>query len=408
MGTNFWIEIANWLRSLLPDGTVEDVVMAFVRATVLATFGLFMFMVLTWIERKGFARFQDRLGPNLAGPFGLLQPIADGIKAITKEDITPAGADRVVYNLAPILAAFAALMVYAVIPFGRDLVGVDLDLGLFYIIAIGALGTVAVLMAGWSSDNKYALVSAFRGVAQLVSYEVPEVLSVVTVIMVAGTMSLVGIVDRQASSTWYIVALPLSALIFLISNLAEIGRSPFDLLEADSEIVAGFHIEYSGMKFALFFMGEYVHAFAAGAIFSTLFLGGYHLPFINVDKTIPWIAPLVVIAKGLFMFWVMVWIRSTFPRLRIDHLLAFNWKFLVPLSLVNVGMVSLVDKWLNMAGYGAQTHPTVWGLVMLTANLVLLLGALWLAGEAGHRARQAAEQPSAPALETAQTEPAPG
>ncbi len=407
---NFWIDGANalrgWMGGFMPAESV-DVVMAIVRAVVIGVFGLVMFMVLTWVERKGFARFQDRLGPNKAGRYGLLQPIADGIKAITKEDTTPADADRVAFNLAPILAAAAAIMVYAVVPFGRDMVGVDLDIGIFYVMVMGGLGPLAVLISGWGCSNKYALLSAFRGVAQLVSYEVPQVLSAITVIMIAGTMSMVAVVDKQVASTWYIVALPLSALIMFLSGMAEMGRSPFDLLEADSEIVAGFHIEYSGMKFALFFMGEYMHAFAMSAVFATLFLGGWHLPFINVDKVIPWIGPFVVTGKALFIFWVMVWIRSTLPRLRIDHLLAFNWKFLVPLSLVNVGVVALLDKWLDFAGYGARANPTVWALVLLAANLIMLFGALWLAGKAGRRVREAAEDvETAPAaIEYAHPEP---
>jgi len=391
MGNNFWIAIADalrgWMGGFMPPVGV-DVVMAFLRAIVLAVFGLLMFMVLTWIERKGIARFQDRLGPNKAGPYGLLQPIADGVKAITKEDITPANADRFVYNIAPILAAMGSLLVYAVVPFGQGMIGVDLDIGIFYILVVGSLGPLAVLISGWSSSNKYALLGAFRGVAQLISYEVPQILSVVTVIMIAGTMSMIGIVDKQVASTWFIVPLPLSALILLLSGMAEAGRGPFDLLEADSEIVAGYHIEYSGMKFAMFFLGEYVHAFAVSAVFSTLFLGGWQLPFFNVDNTIPWIGPLVILVKSLFIFWVMVWIRATFPRLRIDHLLNFNWKFLVPLSLLNVAVVALLDRLLSSAGYGAVDNTTVWTLVLLAANLAMLFGALWLMGRRGRRARQ--------------------
>lgn len=398
---NFWIDIANtlrgWLGGFMPTWGV-DATMALLRAVIMAVFAMVMFMLLTWIERKGFARFQDRLGPNLAGPFGLLQPIADGIKAITKEDITPAGADRPVYNLAPILAAAAAIMVFAVVPMGRDLVGVNLDTGIVYIMAMGALGDIAVLMAGWSSNNKYALLGAFRGVAQLISYEVPNVLSVVTVIMIAGTMSLVGIVNAQFATAWYLLPLPLSALIMLLSGMAEIGRSPFDLLEADSEIVAGFHIEYSGMKYALFMMGEYIHSFALGAVFATVFLGGWHLPFIDIDHIAPWLGPFIVTAKSLFIFWVLVWIRSTFPRLRIDHMLAFNWKFLVPLGLVNVIAVALVDKALVAAGHSATVNPPLWTLALLATNLVVLFGALLALGQAGRRARVTAQEP-VPALE---------
>lgn len=373
--------IAGWLSSFLPPVGV-DVAMMALRASVLVIFALVMFMVMTWIERKGVARIQDRIGPNLAGPYGLLQPLADGVKALTKEDITPAGADRAVYNAAPILSAVAALLVFAVIPFGPGLIGADLNIGIFYILAVSGLGVIAILMAGWSSNNKYALLGAFRVVAQLVSYEVPHVLSIVAVVMLTGSMSMITIVEKQP--VWFVFILPVSALIVLFSGMAEIGRSPFDLLDAESEIVAGHHIEYSGMKFALFFLGEYVHAFAVSCIVAALFLGGWSGPNI-FGLTAPYFWFFI---KAILVFTVMVWARGTLPRLRIDHLMAFNWKFLVPLALANLIVVSAADRLARAAGLGIGTWP--WALVMLAFNLAMIVVALALVGAAGRRARRAA------------------
>ena len=371
-----------------------DVTMMVIRAAFVGIFALVMFMVMTWIERKGIARIQNRIGPNLAGPWGLLQPIADGVKALTKEDITPDKADRVVYNIAPILTAMAAMLVFAVIPFGPGLIGADINIGIFYILAVGGLGIIAILMAGWSSNNKYALLGAFRVVAQLVSYEVPHVLSIAAVVMLAGSMSMITIVEKQP--VWFILVLPIAALISLFSGMAEIGRSPFDLLDAESEIIAGHHIEYSGMKFALFFLGEYVHAFAVSCIIVTLFLGGWRGPNL-FGLTVPW---LWFFAKAILVFDVMVWARGTLPRLRIDHLMAFNWKFLVPLSLANVMVVALADRLALALGLAAGTWP--WALVLLAFNLALILAALALVGAGGRRARLVAESPATPVAESQQ------
>ena len=288
--------------------------MAFLRAAMLGTMGLLVFMLLTWLERKVVARIQDRIGPNLAGPWGLLQPIADGVKAITKEDTTPRGADVHVFNAAPIVAGVAAMLVYAVIPFGPDtgigpLSGTDLNLGLFYILAVGAVALIAVLMAGWSSNNKYALVGAFRAVAELLSYEVPQVLSVAVVVMISGSMQMTTIVNAQQIP--FIFPLLVTALVFFISGLAESGRVPFDLVEAESEIVAGYHIEYSGMKFSLFFLGEFIHAFAVCAVFATIFLQGWNGPILP-----PYIWFFI---KSFGLFFVMMWIKFTLPRFRIDQ-----------------------------------------------------------------------------------------
>ncbi len=383
--------IAQWLGGFLPPVGV-DVTMMALRASVLGVFALVMFMVMTWIERKGVARIQDRIGPNRAGPFGLLQPIADGVKALTKEDITPDHVDRVVFNAAPILSAVAAMIVFAAIPFGPGLIGADMNIGIFYILAVGGLGILAILMAGWSSNNKYALLGAFRVVAQLISYEIPHVLSIVAVVMLAGSMSMIAIVEKQP--VWFLFVLPVSALIVLFSGMAEIGRSPFDLLDAESEIIAGHHIEYSGMKFALFFLGEYVHAFAVSCIVAALFLGGWRGPNI-FGLTVPY---LWFFIKAILVFNAMVWARGTLPRLRIDHLMAFNWKFLVPLSLVNLIVVAVADRLAQAGGLAAGTWP--WALVMLVFNLAMLVVALALVGWAGQRARRAAEPREMPEAET--------
>ena len=382
--------IAVWLRDILGPGGLGlaewfvDLIMAILRAVTLGTVALLAFMFLTWLERKVIGRIQDRLGPTYAGPIGLLQPIADGIKTITKEIIIPQNADRGPFLLGPVLAAMAALCVFAVIPFGPDsgggpLVGTTLNVGLLYVLAIGAAGVVAVIAAGWGSNNKFALLGTFRAVAQLLSYEVPQFLSLVAVAMLAGTLDMVQIV--QAQTVPFAIPLFITAQIFLLSGVAESGRSPFDLLEADSEIVAGFHVEYSAMMFALVQMGEYIHAFAISAIFTTLFLNGWAGP-------IP-IAPyLWFILKAFGVFLILIWFRGTLPRFRIDQLMAFNWKFLVPLSVANVIMVAVVHKLLGAAGLSPTQNAWVWALAMFAANLVLMLIALTLASRAGRRARQ--------------------
>jgi NADH-quinone oxidoreductase subunit H len=383
-------QIIKWLSTFMPEAGV-NLTMAVLRAAVLGGFALAMFMVMTWIERKGVARIQNRIGPNLAGPWGIFQPLADGIKALTKEDITPANADRLVYNLAPIMSAVAAMLVFAAIPFGPGLIGTDMNIGIFYILAISGMGVLAILLAGWSSNNKYALLGGFRVVAQLVSYEVPHVLSIAAPVMLAGSMSLIDIVNKQP--VWFVIVLPASAVIVMLSGMAEVGRSPFDLLDAESEIIAGHHIEYSGMKFALFFLAEYVHAFAVSCIVTALFLGGWRGPDI-FGLTVPW---LWFFIKAILVFNIMVWARGTLPRLRIDQLMAFNWKFLVPLSLANLVVVAVADRLAQAAGLMAGTW--LWALVMLAFNLAMVFVALALVGAAGRRARKAAESEAASTVE---------
>lgn len=332
------------------DEGVARLIMHVVLASIIAVLAPASLVLLTWLERKIIARIQRRIGPNRAGPFGLLQGFADMIKMFTKEDITPATADRIVYNIAPGLAVISSIMAMAIIPFAPGFVGTDLNVGVLYIIAIGGLGTLAILMGGWASDNKYALLGAFRVVAMLLSYEIPMVIALIAVTMTAGSMSLADIVEAQSSNLfgWYIFALPLAFLIFFVAGVAETGRSPFDLIEAESEIIAGFHTEYSGIKFGMFMIGEYVHMFALAFFTSVLFLGGWQIPFLNME-ILPWPVAAILgfislnVKTFLFVF-IMMWFRGTLPRFRIDHLLDFCWKFLVPVSLVLIIAIAIVVR----------------------------------------------------------------
>jgi NADH-quinone oxidoreductase subunit H len=341
---------------------VYSVVLAFAAPVVLV-------VAYTYMERKVLARIQDRIGPNRAGPLGVFQGLADAVKMLTKEDVTPANADRIVFNIAPGLAVIAAVLVFAVLPVAPGVIGADLQVGILYAVAVGALGEVAALMAGWSSNNKYAVIGAFRVVAQLIAYEVPIVLAILVVVLTAGSMQMSAIVAAQ--DVPYLLALPAAFLIFFIGNIAEIGRSPFDLMEAESEIVAGFHVEYSGFKFALFFIGEYMHLFSAAGIAVTLFLGGWRGPFAGPDSILGVILGCVYfVIKTTALIWVMMWVRGTLFRVRIDHLLDFAWKFLVPAGLVLLVAVAVVVKLPVLGG------PMLRWLGLLAANVVVAVLAL--------------------------------
>ena len=299
-----------------------------------------LFAVTTVLERKGLGRIQNRLGPNRVGPFGFLQPAADGIKSLTKEDVIPRDADKVVHLLAPILLVLASFIVYAVLPIGRNMVIANLNSGLLFFFAVGSMVELAVFMAGWSSRSKYSLLGAMRAVAQMISYEIPLVLAAVVVIMAAGSLSLPAIVEMQAGYTWiwphWYVLTPwgfTGFLLFMIAATAESNRSPFDLPEGESEIIAGYYIEYSGFKFALFFLGEYLGMFATSGLAITLFLGGWSAPF----SFLTWVPSyLWFFAKLLVLIAMFIWVRGTFPRLRMDQLMEFAWKFMLPMTLVNV------------------------------------------------------------------------
>ncbi len=372
-----------WLTSLIPQLAPPTalLIVQVVYAAILSFAAPIILVVgLTWMERKVAARIQNRIGPNRAGPFGWFQGFADAIKMFTKEDITPTGADRIVYNLAPALAAVGAVLVFAVIPMAPGVIGVDLNIGILYVVAIGAIGTLATMMGGWGSNNKFALVSAFRIVAQLIAYEVPMVIAIITVVLAAGSMQMGQIIAAQDLP--FAVTLPVAFLIFLLAGMAEGGRAPFDLTEAESELVAGFHVEYSGMKFAFFFIGEYMHLFAASAIGVTLFLGGWRGPFADEGSILGVLLGFVYfVVKSLALVFVMMWLRGTLPRLRIDHLLDFGWKFLVPLGLANLVAVAIVLK-LPAAMPRALTMPA--------ANVVVLLLALAAVSQAARRSRSAA------------------
>ncbi len=320
-------------------------------------FGLFpgIMAYVVWAERKVAARFQDRIGPNRVGPLGLLQSIADAIKLITKENLIPASADRWVHLMAPVLLLVSAFLMLAVIPFGAGLAAVNPPSGLLFLVAISSLSALSIFLAGWSSRNKFSLIGAMRGVAQLVSYEVPQVLATIPVVLWAGSLSLVTIFDRQVDRGWFLFSPPglLAFLILTIANIAEVNRAPFDLPEAESEIVAGYHTEYSGMKFALFFLAEYLGIFAVSCLGTALFLGGGTLPIVGgplvrsvgAETWMPFLftnAVLVTVfaLKVSAYIFLIFWIRATLPRLRVDRLMDFAWKYLVPLALVNIAIAA--------------------------------------------------------------------
>ena len=326
---------------------------------IILSFVLITVMAYIWIERRGMARMQARLGPNRAGPLGLLQPVADAVKVLLKEDIVPTNADKVVHWLAPIVAFAPVMMIFAVVPFQDGVLLADLNIGILYIVAISSISTVGIFMAGWGSNNKYSLLGAMRNVAAVVSYEIPLVLSIIGVVLIAGSLSLNDIVLAQDIP--FILLQPLGFLLFFIAGCAEINRSPFDLMEADSELVAGFHTEYSGMKFALFYLVEYAEALAIASIITTLFLGGWRGPLLP-----PWSWFLI---KVIAVFFVMVWTRTTLPRVRIDQLMALAWKFLLPLALIN----------LLITGIQVLTWPDAlpWGIIFLNIAIAAALILLW-------------------------------
>ena len=342
--------------------------------------------VFTWGERRMIGRFQHRIGPNRWGPFGMLQPVADGIKLILKEDIIPEGADRWVFNLAPIVLFAPALVMVAVIPFGADTYLVNLNVAVLYVIAVGTVETLGIFMAGWASGNRYALFGAMRAVAMLISYEVPLVLSVVGVLMLAGSMSLVAVVEAQTLP--FFLLQPLGFLVFLIAVTAEVNRPPFDLAEAESEIVAGYYTEYSGMKFGVLFLGEVVSLVVASAFATALFLKGWEGWFFLPSHV--WF-----FLKWLLVISLVVWVRATVPRLRIDQMLAFAWKLLFPLSILNI-LVTAVEVLL----LPEPTLGQLWALVGINVG-VAAVAIVVLANILGHRRFQPAAplRPATPIIQ---------
>ena len=334
-----FVLLQHWLVSFLPASWQGAASVLINAAAIVCVFPA-LFAVAVWLERKGLGRMQNRLGPNRVGPYGLLQPIADGIKSLTKEDIVPLSADTAVHFLAPVLLVVTAFMGFAVLPMGRNMVLVDLDAGLLFYFAMGASTELAVFMAGWSSRNKYSLLGAMRAVAQMISYEVVLLLSSVVVVMMAGSLSLTKIVEAQNHYTWGIphwyIFTPWGLagfVMYAIAATAETNRSPFDLPEGESELVAGYHTEYSGFKFALFFLGEYVAMLSISGLGTTLFLGGWSAPFSFLTWVPSWIWFFSKLMLSIFVF---IWMRGTLPRLRQDQLMNFAWKFVLPMCLLNL------------------------------------------------------------------------
>ncbi len=356
--------IRNLLGGFLPGWGVE-LVMMIVAASVLVLIAVVTMMFLTWMERKVIGRIQDRLGPNRVGPFGLMQPIADMVKMFIKEDITPLEANRWVYNLGPIVVVPPAILTLAVIPFGRGLSGADLSIGWLYLAAVASTSVIGIFMAGWGSRNKYALLGAMRAAAQIVSYEIPQVLSVVGVILIAGSLSMQKIVEAQ--NVWFVFLQPVAFIIFLIASVAEIERSPFDLPEAESEIIAGYHTEYSGLKFGMFFLAEYISTFAVSAIGATMFLGGWRGPVLP-----GW---MWFLAKAYLLVFVVLWLRGTLPRIRVDQLMNFAWKVLVPLALANLLVAGLIAAVINPA-----ETPGLWTFIGFLLGNLLLIAAVVMVG----------------------------
>ncbi len=334
-----FILLKQWLVGFVPAAW-QPLISAIV--SVGGIIGVFatLFAITTILERKGLGRIQNRFGPNRVGPCGLLQPLADGIKSLTKEDIVPRSADAFVHFLAPLVLVIPVFLTLSVVPMGRGMVAIDLDAGMLFFFAVGAATELSVFMAGWSSRNKYSLLGAMRAIAQMISYEVPLILSTVGVVMIAGSLSPASIVQAQAGWSdglpqWYVLT-PwgfAGFILFLIAGMAESNRSPFDLPEGESEIIAGYFTEYSGFKFALFFLGEYIGMFAISGMAITLFLGGWHAPlsFLEGIPSYVWF-----FGKLLALIALFIWIRGTLPRLRMDQLMNFAWKFMLPLSLINI------------------------------------------------------------------------
>ena len=316
---SFWgvSPIPDWLAYFLAGFLI---IFAVVNAVVIVT------TIGTWVERRLIGRFQSRVGPNRWGPFGLLTPVADAIKLLSKEDTRPEGVDPWVFNLAPLVFIVAPLLVFAVIPLGKNTYVANLNIGILFIIAVTTVPTIAMFMAGWGSGNRYSLFGAMRGVAQLVSYEVPMVLSIVGVLLLAGSLSLVDIVEAQEIP--FLLIQPLGFFIFLLAISAEMNRSPFDIVEADSELVAGFHTEYSGMKWGTFQLAEFIAPFGAAAIITTLFLKGWDGPVLP--------SHLWFFLKVCLVWFVLLWVRATLPRLRVDQIMALAWKVLFPMGLINL------------------------------------------------------------------------
>lgn len=346
--------IHGWLYETFTPAWALALEMVIVGIAVITLFAL-LGLVLVLMERKVSAFMQIRLGPNRVGPKGMLQSLADTLKLLVKEGMTPTGVDRFLFNLAPLVAMIAAMLLMAPIAFAKDFQIWDLNIGVLYVTAVSSLGVIAILMAGWSSNNKYSLLGAMRSGAQIVSYELSAGLSILTIVVLTGSLQVSEIVNAQSNGWWIFkghVPAVIAFVIFMIAGTAETNRAPFDLAEAESELTGGFHTEYSGMKFALFFLAEYINVFIVCAIGATLFLGGW-MPFHvgnweGFNRVMDYIPSSVwFFGKTFLLIFVMMWFRWTFPRLRIDQLLNLEWKYLLPIGMVNILLVTAIAimKW---------------------------------------------------------------
>ena len=386
---SFWNDplkvAADWLMSIFAGwgmpALAAQILIGFLGILILISLLMVLDIFLVWVERKVVSRFQDRIGPNRVGPFGLIQPFADIIKLLIKEDITPGGADRVVYNIAPMLSMMSVLILWAVVPLAPRIIGVDLNIGALYIIAAGAIGTLSIIMAGWSSNNKFALIGAFRQVAVMVSFEIPMLTMLLIPTIFAGSMGLNAIIEKQ--NIWFVFLAPLGAVIFIIAAIAELGRAPFDMAEGESELVAGYNTEYSGMKFGMFYAGELLHAFTFGGFWAILFFGGYR--FLGLEKVSAFLAIAVIIFKAFLGYWFIMWVKYTLMRIRIDHMLGFNWKFLTPLSFTLLMVTALLNALLR----GTPTLFYVAG--MFLSNIILGWIALEIARSYSRKERKKVE-----------------
>jgi len=336
----------------------EDALLLVIRAGALFTILSVVVLTLVWLERKSLGRIQQRMGPMRVGPFGVLQPVADAIKLVVKEDIIPSWVDRPIYWLAPLAVFIPSFLVWVAVPFSSDLVLRDMDLGVLYILAMSVLSIIGLIMAGWASANKYGIMGGLRSAAQLISYEIPLLVIAMTIAMLAGTLNLTAIAEGQGYQ-WYILLQPLAFVVFLLAGLAEVGRSPFDIFQAESELVGGPFIEYSGAHWSIFFVAEYINTFLVAALVTIFFLGGWSGPLL---PEVLWF-----LIKCYAVILLIFWLRGTLPRLRIDQLMAFGWQALVPLSFLNFILVAFVLFY----GWPVWVH-TILGVVTLAVAAVFI------------------------------------
>jgi NADH-quinone oxidoreductase subunit H len=340
--------IQDWLLNIMPEGAANIAAMVSVALIYLIIFAVAgLYLVL--LERRVAAWFQLRIGPNRVGPLGLFQTMADALKLVSKELTGTVKADKFLYNLAPYFVIVSSLMALAVFPFTQEFQAFDINIGIFFLIAISSIGVIGILLGGWSSNNKFALIGAMRSGVQTISYELSVGLSLLTMIVITGSLQLSEIVEVQKEG-WLIlqghVPAIIAFMVYMIAGTAETNRAPFDMVEAESELGAGFHTEYSGMKFAYFFLAEFINMFIIAAIATTVFFGAWLSPF-GITESIPWLGVFWFLGKTLVLVFLMMWFRWTFPRLRVDQLLTLEWKYLLPINLVNIVIMAIV-VWLNL------------------------------------------------------------